>query len=305
MSSDDYVKAAVTNVENELFKVGQRFTTRSGHTVMSQLYRPELDVSPVLGADKANYYQNLIGILQWAVELGRIDIFAQVSMLSQYLAQPREGHLDQVFHIFGYLKVHGQSKVVFDDTFNSWKDKFTQCDWQDFYPDAMEPIPGNMPEPRSKEVQLNAFVDADHAGDQVTRRLRTGVLIFVNKAPVIWFSKRQNTVETSTFGSEFVAMKIATELLIGLRYKLRMMGLPLDGPANVFGDNQSVVTNASRSESVMKKKHVSICYHRVREACAADIIRIAHESTKTNLADLLTKNLDGHRIQELVSRILY
>jgi hypothetical protein len=131
MSSDDYVKAAVTNVENELFKVGQRFTTRSGHTVMSQLYRPELDVSPVLGADKANYYQNLIGILRWAVELGRIDIFAQVLMLSQYLAQPREGHLDQVYHIFGYLKVHGQSKVVFDDTFISWKDKFTQCDWQD------------------------------------------------------------------------------------------------------------------------------------------------------------------------------
>jgi protein required for attachment to host cells len=71
------------------------------------------------------------------------------------------------------------------------------------------------------------------------------------------------------------------------------------------GDNQSVVTNASRSESVLKKKHVSICYHCVRELCAADIIRIAHESTKTNLADLLTKNLDGHRIQELVSRILY
>jgi hypothetical protein len=140
-------------------------------------------------------------------------------MLSQYLAQPREGHLDQVFHIFGYLKVHGRSKVVFDDTFISWTDKFTQCDWQDFYPDAKEPIPGNMPEPRGKEVQLNAFVDANHAGDQVTRRSRTGVLIFVNKAPVLWFLKRQNTVETSTFGSEFVAIKIATELLIGLRYR--------------------------------------------------------------------------------------
>jgi hypothetical protein len=170
----------------------------------------------VLGAEKANYYQNLIGILQWAVELGRIDIFAQVSMLLQYLAQPREGHLDQVFHIFEYLKVHGQSKVLFDNTFISWKDKF----WQDFYPDAKEPIPGNMPDPRGKEFQLNTFVDADHAGNQVTRCSRTGVLIFVNKAPVIWFSKRQNTVETSTFGLEFVAMKIATELLIGLQYKL-------------------------------------------------------------------------------------
>ena len=92
-----------------------------------------------------------------------------------------------------------------------------------------------MPAPRGKPVQINCFVDEDHAGDMVSRRSHTGILIYVNRAPVIWFSKRQNTVETSTFGSEFIAMKIATEMIEGLRYKLRMFGVPLDGPANVFG----------------------------------------------------------------------
>ena len=120
----------------------------------------------------------------------------------------------------------------------------------------------------------------------------------------MWFSKRQNTVETSTFGSEFIAMKIATEMIEGLRYKLRMFGVPIDGPANVFGDNQSVITNASVPESPLKKKHVAICYHRVREACASGTMRIAKEDSETNLADILTKNLPIPRHKELREWIL-
>ncbi len=117
--------------------------------------------------------------------------------------------------------------------------------------------------------------------------------------------KATNTVETSTFGSEFIALKIATKLIQALRYKLRMMGVALDGPANVFCDNNSVVINSSIPESTLKKKHVSICYHRTREACAMKMIRIAHEGTTTNLADCLTKNLPGPTLMGLLHRILY
>jgi hypothetical protein len=73
---------------------------------MQTNYHPELDVSPVLGPDQAKYYQSLIGLLHWAIELGRIDIYIDVSLLSSHLAQPRVGHLDQVLHIFSYLKHH-------------------------------------------------------------------------------------------------------------------------------------------------------------------------------------------------------
>ena len=82
---------------------------------------------------------------------------------------------------------------------------------KEFYPDAEEAIPTNSPEPRGKPVQINCFVDADHAGNTITRRSQTGILIFLNMAPIYWFSKKQNTVETSTFLSEFVALKIASK----------------------------------------------------------------------------------------------
>ena len=117
--------------------------------------------------------------------------------------------------------------------------------------------------------------------------------------------KRQETVETSTFGSEFVAMRIAVEIIEGLRYKLRMMGIPIDGPASVFCDNNSVVLNASTPESQLKKKHNAIAYHRTREACAAGTIRIAHEGTLTNVSDLFTKLLSSVRRKFLLAFILY
>ena len=63
-------------------------------------------------------------------------------------------------------------------------------------------------------------MDADHGGDQITRRSRTGVLIYINKALNIWWSKRQNTVETSTYGSEIVAMRLAVEMIKVLKYEL-------------------------------------------------------------------------------------
>ena len=95
--------------------------------------------------------------------------------------------------------------------------KFPNHDWQDFYYDAKEMIPPNAQEPRGNLVQMNCFVDSDHAGNHVTHHSHTGILIFLNCAPIIWFSKAQNMVEMSTFGSEFVAMRIAVELIESLR----------------------------------------------------------------------------------------
>ena len=96
--------------------------------------------------------------------------------------------------------------------------------------DVKEAIPPSAPEVRGKGVDLHLYVDSDHAGEEVTRCSRTGFFIFLNMAPVVWFSKRQPTVETNVFGAEFVAMKNGMETLRGLQYKLQMMGVPLPGP---------------------------------------------------------------------------
>jgi hypothetical protein len=152
---------------------------------------------------------------------------------------------------------------------------------------------------------MTCFVDADHAGCHETRRSHTGIIIFLQRTPITWYSKRQNTVESSTFGSEFVAMKTAIEQIEALRYKLRMMGIPVDGPTSVFCDNESVFKNVTKPESTLKKKHNAIAYHRVREAVAAGIVRIAWEDGRFNLADVLTKLMPGPRLRQLISCILH
>lgn len=162
-----------------------------------------------------------------------------------------------------------------------------------------------MPEPRGHAVDITCFVDANHAGNLVTRRSHTGILIYVQNAPILWFSKKQNTVESSSFGSEFVALRIAKEMIVGLRYKLRMFGVPLRGPASVLCDNQGVVKNVSIPESALSKRHNAINYHAVREAVAAGIMRVGKEDGDTNLADVFTKALDRNRRYNLFSKIGY
>ena len=308
MSSDSYVKTAVKTVEGSLSQVGLEFLPRSRvESPLSSGYKPELDSTAELDPQRLSYYQGLIGVLRWICELGRLDIVLPTSLLSRYLASPRWGHLEQALHMFAYLKKYNRSKMVFDETMPNFDEtsNFANVDWTETYPEAKEVIPLDMPQPRGKPVVMSCFEDADHAGDVVTRRSHTGLIIFVNRAPIYWYSKKQNTVETSTFGSEFVAMKQAVEIIEGLRYKLRMMGFPLEGPCSVFCDNSAVVQNTSRPESQLKKKNLSISYHRCREAQAANVIRIAKEGTNTNIADMFTKLLAGTKLRDLCKLCLW
>ena len=143
------------------------------------------------------------------------------------------------------------------------------------------------------------------AGDKVNRRSMTGVLMFLNRAPIHFHSKKQATVEASTFGSEFIAMCTAVEMTESFRYKLRMFGIPIDGPTNIYCDNEAVYQNTVIPESTLKKKHHSIAYHRCREAVAAKTIRVAKQGTTKNLADLFTKILSQKRREFLLERFTY
>ena len=173
------------------------------------------------------------------------------------------------------------------------------------YESLKEELPVNMPVPHGKSFTIRVFVDADHAGDLVTRRSRTGFIVFLNNAPIYWSSKKQSSVETSTFGSEFVAMKQATEYVRGLRYKLRMMGILVDEPAFVFGDNKSVLCNTTMPGSMLKKKNNAIAYHYVREGVARDEWRTTYVNTDENVADLLTKPLSCPKRWKFVGMVLH
>ena len=126
------------------------------------------------------------------MELGRVDILLEVSLLSSHLALPRIGHLQQVYHIFGCLKESPRKGLFSDPTYpNMSDDMFKKFDWQDFYQNVEDDIPIDMPEARGNETGIHCFLYASHAADKVTKRSQTGILIFMNKAPIIFYSKKR------------------------------------------------------------------------------------------------------------------
>ena len=244
-------------------------------------------------AEHVQRYQQIIGILRWAVELGRVDIQVEVAIMSQYQASPRQGHLEALYLIFHFLWKNPKKRLVMDPCYPCVDEGAFNitADWKEFYGDVKEDLPPHMPEPLGEPVMQTEFVDANHANNVVTRCSHSGIFLFLNNALIKSFSKQQNTVESSTYGSELVALRIARDMAVEMRLKLMSIGVPLLGPTNVYCDNQGVVKNTSIPESTLSKKHNSINYHVVREAAAAGILRVAKEGTNTNLADAITKLL--------------
>ncbi len=127
----------------------------------------------------------------------------------------------------------------------------------------------------------------------------------INNTPLQWVSKRQPTVETSTYDAELIATRVTIDMIIEVRYKLRMLGVPIRGSALLLGDNMSVVLNTTIPASPLKKKHLSCAYHRIREAIAAGIIDYAHIESKENMADIFTKPLPPQAFYTLVKKYLF
>ena len=289
MSMSQYVKEAVRNVEEHLKKKDLGLLKKAS-TPIAANYSPEVDGSPELDEEEATYYQSLIGTLRWIVEMGRMDISMEVSALSSFVVMPREGHMQQVLHIFAYLKIHHNARIVFDPSYPEIDNEaFGERNWSSMYGNEKELIPSNAPKALGSEFIIRAYVDASFAGCKLTRRSRTGFIVFLNRAPIFYFSKKQGSCETSTFGSEFVAMKQCCEYIRGLRYKLRMMGIPVNNPAFVYGDNQSVLWNTTDPDSTLKKKSSSVAYHFVREGVAKGEWRTGYVKTTENPSDVMTK----------------
>jgi hypothetical protein len=153
-SSLQYVQAAVKNVEAYLSMIDdERWRLpEKAETPLQTSYRPELDVTPELEPSNAAYYQSLVGMLQWMVELGRVDICLECSMMSSHLAMPREGHLYQLFQMFAYLRKYHNTEMVFhlsDPIID--ESSFELRDWtlSEFgHIQGREELPPIMPEPR-------------------------------------------------------------------------------------------------------------------------------------------------------------
>ena len=268
---------------------------------------PELDTSELCDEHQTKQFQTLIGQLQWLISLGRFDIAVHVMSLSRFRAQPRKGHLDRAKRIVGYLLFLPDGAIRFrigEPDFSSLKDQ--EYDWtRSVYSGACEQIPHDIPKPLGKHVQTTHYVDANLHHDLATGKAVTAALHFLNQTPIDAYTKRQSTVETATYGSEFVAARTAVDQIIDIRTTLRYLGVPIRDKSYMFGDNKSVVTSSTIPNSTISKRHHLASYHRVREAIAAKFISFHWKEGKSNPADILSKHWEFATVWPMLKPILF
>jgi len=188
-------------------------------------------------------------MLQWAVTLGRIDVHQSVVCMSCFKAQPRKGHLMADARIFGHLSNHKTASVMFrtkmPDCLKFMKEQETAFDWSHMCGKLKESVPKGLSEPDGSSVRATFFIDANFGHDKVTRRSCSGILTIMNLTPIDRLSKLQNKVETAACGSEFCGVRQTIDKILAERCKSCAPGVPLDGPACMFGDNKSAVLSST------------------------------------------------------------
>ena len=268
---------------------------------------PEVDISDELDEEGIKKYQTMIGCLQWAISIGRFDIQTATMTMSRFRTAPRQGHLDRLKRMYGYLKKFSSAAIRIRTEEPSLDNLPEQAfDWcYSVYGTVEELVPSDAPKPLGRTVTTVTYTDANLYHDMLTGRSVTGVLHFCNQTLVDWYSKRQATVETATFGSEFTAARIAVDQIIDLRTTLRYLGVPVKAKSFMFGDNQAVVTNSSIPHSSLNKRHNALAYHRVREMIAAKILGYYWIDGKTNPADIVSKHWSYPQVWQLLKPILF
>jgi hypothetical protein len=252
---------------------------------------PEIDDSAFLEEKGIQQYQSLIGQLQWAISLGRFDISVAIMTMSSFRSAPRDGHLDRVKRICGYLSKmrHSVIRIRTEEPDYSAIPK-TEYDWESsVYSGAKEELPKNAPQPLGNPVVTTTYVDANLYHCMLTGKSVTGVLHLFNKTPVDWYAKKQSSPVTATYGSEFVAARTATEQIIDNRLSLRYLGVPIK-ESFMFGDNESVVNSSNMPAGKLHKRHIALSWHIVRETIAANVLRFIHMPGAINPADMLSKH---------------
>ena len=225
--------------------------------------------------------------------------------MSRFRLAPKIGHLERMKRLYGYLAKTKQYAIRYRTKEPDYSHlPKLNYDWtRTVYGNVKEGIPKDIPEPLGKRVITTAFLDAKLLHDIVTGKSVTAILNFANTTPTDWFSKRQATVETATYGSEFVAAKTATEQIMDLRNTLRYLGVPIKNQPYMFGDNKSIITSSTIPQSILNKRHNVMAYHPVREAITAKIIEFYWCLSTQNRSDILNKHWDYLKVKETIREL--
>ena len=179
-------------------------------------------------------------------------------------------------------------------------------DWaRTVYGNVREQRPHDAPTPKGKLVRTTTYKDANLYHDMATGKAVTGIIHFLNGTPVEWFTRKQPTVETATYGSEFSAARTAIQQIAGLRLTLQYLGVNIDSTSYLFGDNESVVKSSTLPQSQLGKRHHALAYHFTREAVASKMVTFHHIPSELNVADILSKHWGHSQVYPILKPILF
>jgi hypothetical protein len=229
-----------------------------------------------------------------------------VMTMSSFRSLPRKGHLERAKRIVSYLYRFKYSKIRFRTHEPDFSDiVIPEYDWStSTYGTVKEAIPHDVPTPLGKPVVTVSYIDANLLHCLNTGRSVTGILHFLNGTPIEWYSKKMATVETATYGAEFVSARTCVEQLVDLRTTLRYLGVPLRDKSYLFGDNESVVNSATQPHAKLHKRHNALSFHRVREAIASGHYVFTHIPGENNPADILSKHWGYGQVWHMLKTLL-
>lgn len=221
------------------------------------------------GTDPTFPYSEIIGSLHFASQGSRIDITYATSHLSKFSRNPRHSHISGVKRVLKYLRGAPDLRITYAAS--------------------------------SHQNEMQAFCDADYAGDVDDRRSRSGFVIILNGGPVAWGSRKQGCTAASTTEAEYIAAHLASQEILWMRQLLNDLGYPQVPPTTLRSDNQAAIRLVRNPEFHRRTKHVDIKYHIIRDHFQQGHLALAYVSTVDNVADILTKPLPRDRFQRLLS----
>ena len=303
MDPAKYIEKMVTAYD-QLFN-GEKISTKH-KSPLEDNDHPELDPSEFLDNDGIQKYQSMIGSLQWLVAIGRWDIMTHVMTMASFRAQPRTGHLDRLKRMYGYVYKTRQYTLKYRTGVPDITefDSRIEMDWtKSIYGKCNEEIPDDAPKPLGKQVVLAHYFDANLMHDVLTGKAVTGCVHFANKTPIMWYSKKQATVETATYGAEFIAGRTCIEQIIDLRNTFRYLGVPIHDISYMFGDNESMINSSAFPYARLQKRHNILSYHYVRSQMAKGYIALHHIRSHNNIADIVSKHWSFGSVSDLLKPV--
>lgn len=229
----------------------------------------KLDKRDQEGRVDANQYRRLIGRLLY-LQATRPDIAYSVNVLSQFVCDPRESHLEAAHRVLRYLKATpGQGILLTKDG----------------------------------GTNLTAYCDSDWLGCPITRRSRTGYLLLLGGAPISWKSKKQSVVSRSSAEAEYRAMATTVSEILWMRWLLKELEMPCNGPTQLFCDNEAARNIANNPVFHERTKHVEMDCYFVRERVESKEIQTMQIHTTVQIADVFTKPLGSQEFHSLLDKL--